>query len=40
MSMGGIAQRRSVDGQIAVKIVIGVEYERHANQDRPYQTEA
>ena len=40
VSVDGIEQRQAIDGQVAVEVVMGVQNERHADQDRPEETES
>ena len=40
VAVHGVEQRQAVDGQVAVEVVLGVEDQRHADQDRPDQAQA
>src|SRR5580700_9525371 len=39
-SMHGIEQGQSIDGQVAVNVVLGVHDQGHADEDRPEQAQA
>ncbi len=40
MAVHGVEQGQAVDGQVAVEMILGVEDQGHADQDRPDQAQA
>ena len=40
VAVNGVEQRQTIDGQVAIEMVMGIEDERHADQDRPARAQA